>query len=224
MMKTAESNRTYPSWMTGTFGVVSAIVMIALGGILHGHYSNRWGQPDNMMEVGARLKQVPLSIGEWSSNGDIELSETTLTLLECMGYLNRVYVSKSTGESVSVALTFGPKGPIAVHTPEICYSSRSVTAGDKRKSIENDFDGNRNSLWELIFTSNDIEKSKLHVTYGWSDGGPWLAAENPRFWRTDYLYKIQTASGLGKGNVAATNRFLQDFLPEIRKIMKPSRE
>jgi hypothetical protein len=51
-----------------------------------------------------------------------------------------------------------------------------------------------------------------------------LAAENPRFWRTDYLYKIQTASGLGKGNVAATNRFLQDFLPEIRKIMKPSRE
>jgi hypothetical protein len=76
----------------------------------------------------------------------------------------------------------------------------------------------------LIFTSNDVEKSKLHVTYGWSDGGPWLAAENPRFWRTDYLYKIQTASGLGKGNVAATNRFLQDFLPEIRKIMKPSRE
>ena len=151
--------------MSGAFGVVSAIVMIALGGILHGHYSNRWGQPDNMMDIGAKLKQVPLSIGEWSSNGDIELSETTLTLLECMGYLNRVYVSKSTGESVSVALTFGPKGPIAVHTPEICYSSRSVTAGDKRKSIENDFDGNRNSLWELIFTSNDIEKSKLHVTY-----------------------------------------------------------
>ena len=97
MMKTAESNRTSPSWMTGTFGVVSAIVMIALGGILHGHYSNRWGQPDNMMEIGAKLKQVPLSIGEWSSNGDIELSETTLTLLHRINstnYLNnKLYYS-----------------------------------------------------------------------------------------------------------------------------------
>jgi hypothetical protein len=201
-------------------GVILSLAFILVGGAVHGHLSNRWGIPADVNGIGEKLREVPASIGPWISAGDQEMGKTALTLLECKGYLNRTYVHRTTGESVSVAVMFGPKGPIAVHTPEICYSSRDVTAIGKRQSEDYAFDGADSRLWKLRFSKNDLTKSKLNVTYGWSDGGPWYAAEAPRFWRTDYLYKIQTASPATNSSEDSTTGFLKVFLPELRKVMR----
>lgn len=199
------------------FGVTAAAALVCLGGVLHGYYSNRWGVPVNVQKIGESLSMAPLEFGDWVAEGDKDLSEAVSSLLECKGSLNRVYVNRTTGEVVSVAILFGPKGPIAVHTPEICYSSREVRATGGRKAVENQFDGLPNHLWSLMFESNNIEKSKLSVRYAWSDGGEWVAAEAPRFWRTDYLYKLQTAAPIGASGKDPTDDFLRAFLPELRK-------
>jgi hypothetical protein len=198
-------------------GVAVAAALVFLGGILHGYYSNRWGVPLNVQKIGEELSMAPLEFGDWTAEGDKELTEAVASLLECKGSLNRVYFNRKTGAVVSVAILFGPKGPIAVHTPEICYSSRDVRATGGRKAVANQFDGLTNQLWSLMFESNNIEKSKLSVRYAWSDGGEWVAAEAPRFWRTDYLYKLQTAAQLGSNGKDPTDDFLRDFLPELRK-------
>ncbi len=211
------SPRVTFGWLAG---VLLSLAFIILGGVVHGHLSNRWGTPTNVESLGEKLKEVPAEIGPWISAGDQEMGKTALTLLECKGYLNRTYVHRTTGESVTVAVMFGPKGPIAVHTPEICYSSRDVTAIGKRESRDFAFDGSDSRLWKLRFSKNDVAKSKLNVTYGWSDGGPWYAAEAPRFWRTDYLYKIQTASPSTSSAEDSTDGFLKVFLPELRKVMR----
>jgi hypothetical protein len=203
--------------------VGAGLAMILIGGVLHGKLSNRWGVPVNALELGEKLRSVPLELGPWVSEPDREMPKSTLSLLECEGYLNRIYVHRGTGEAVSVAVLFGPKGPIAVHTPEICYDARNVGKSTTRESTPNTFDGTANSLWKLSFTSNTLEKSKLNVAYGWSDGGPWLAAEHPRFWATDYLYKIQTASQATSGKQDSTDAFLRLFLPEVRKHMRESK-
>jgi hypothetical protein len=219
-----EKTQTIPSGvlpMSWVLMAISGLVLVVAGGWVHGRLTQRWGTPLEVEMIGARLRDVPLSIGGWTSAGDQDMSPSTVTLLECIGYLKRAYVNQSTGETVSVAVMFGPKGPIAVHTPEVCYSSQDVTASERRRPVTVDYDGTDSRIWQLGFVSNDLEKSKLDVMYGWSDGGPWYAAESPRFWRADYLYKLQTAASVSRGNKETTQEFLRVFLPELRKVMKP---
>ena len=115
---------------------------------------------------------------------------------------------------------YGPKGPVAVHTPEVCYSARAVNQTSSREAVGFDLDGEPGELWKLAFETNTFDKRKMSVYYGWSDGGAWTAAKNPRFWRTDYLYKIQTACQSSGNKEDSTDEFFKVFLPEVRKQMR----
>ncbi|MEI8211711.1 MAG: exosortase-associated EpsI family protein [Planctomycetota bacterium] len=203
---------------------IASVALIVLGGLLQGSMANRWGTPVKAAEIGAMLREIPMQVGPWVATEEQEMEKSALATLECQGYLLRTYVHQATGEAINVAVLFGPKGPIAVHTPEICYSSRAFQQTSLRVPQENDFDGMENKFWRLGFASNTIDKQKMSVAYAWSDGGAWVAAEAPRFWRADYLYKIQTASRMLNSKQDSTEEFFKDFLPELRKHMglKPS--
>jgi len=169
--------------------------------------------------LGQKLREIPLELGPWRAEQDEELHKNTVSLLECEGYIFRIYQNTDTSEVVSVAVLFGPKGPIAVHTPEVCYRSQDVNQTTDRKPLEIAFDGTDSKLWKLTFETK-TEKAKLNVLYGWSDGGPWYASNFwTRFWPTDYLYKIQTASQSVREGQDSTTDFLRVFLPELRKRM-----
>lgn len=201
-------------------GAAMSIGLVILGGILQGSLSNRWGVSENVKEIGGRLSTIPLQLGVWQADKNQEIDELSLKLLECEGYILRTYVHQSTGEKVNVAVFFGPKGPIAVHTPEVCYSSKNVVPTSERVAKSNDYDGMNNEIWRLGFVTPGIERDKLNVAYAWSDGGAWTAAVNPRFWRTDYLYKIQTATPVIGNKQDTTDEFFRAFLPELRKVMR----
>jgi hypothetical protein len=141
-------------------------------------------------------------------------------MLEAKGYISRVYTHESTGESINVFVVFGPKGPIAVHTPEVCYSARAVTQTSERTPVPVESEGKEGNLWKLGFETNSIDKRKMSVYYGWTEGGPWQAAQNPRFWRTDYLYKIQTSCQATGKKEDSTDEFFKFFLPELRKHLR----
>lgn len=213
---TPETSKGQFRWI---LGAAVSLALIAVGGLLQGSMSNRWGVPQKYTEIGATLREIPMKIGPWQAAEEQTMEPSHLATLECEGYILRNYVHQSTGESINVAVLFGPKGPIAVHTPEICFSSVNMQTTSMRAPQKFDFDGEQNTFWRLGFVSNSIEKTKLSVAYAWSDGGPWVAAERPRFWRSDYLYKIQTAARTLNSKQDSTEEFFRYFLPELRKSM-----
>lgn len=202
-------------------GIGCALALILLGGVAHGVLSNRWGVSENIQALGTQLNSIPMEIGPWkcSEEGKIE-DRVIYEILQANGYISRVYVHQSTAEAINVFLVFGPKGPIAVHTPEICYSARAVTQTSERQAVPADYDGKDGQLWKLGFETNSIDKRKMTVYYGWTEGGAWQAAKSPRFWRTDYLYKIQTSCQAVGKKEDSTDEFFRVFLPEVRKVIR----
>lgn len=201
-------------------GVGSAIALLVLGGVAHGLFSNRWGVAQDIVALGQKLSQVPTEIGPWKCTQDSKLDDSVEKMLEAKGYISRLYTHQTTGESVNVFVVFGPKGPIAVHTPEVCYSARAVTQTSERTSTPVEPEFKEGNLWKLAFETNTVDKRKMNVFYGWSEGGAWQAAANPRFWRTDYLYKIQTSCQATGKKEDSTDEFFKLFLPELRKQMR----
>jgi hypothetical protein len=102
-------------------GIGCALGLILLGGVAHGVLSNRWGVSENIQALGSQLNSIPMEIGPWKCSEEGKLEDRVIYgILEASGYISRVYVHQSTDEAINVFLVFGPKGPVAVHTPEIC--------------------------------------------------------------------------------------------------------
>jgi hypothetical protein len=195
-------------------------IMLSLtvaSGLVHGYLDGRWTAGPDVHAIGAKLPELPQQVGPWVRVGDHELHPSALKMLRCYGYLSREYWNPDTGERVSVAVLFGPRGPIAVHTPEICYSSAGTRPLGERVAETIQTDGNSDELWNVQFARGDEPTASLDVWYAWSDGGPWQAGEYPRFWLTDRLYKIQLASApRADGSSFPSRDFLTHFLPAVR--------
>ncbi len=111
---------------------LSVSVAISLvSGLSHGWLDGRWINKPNVQAIGERLTELPKQFGEWIHIEDQELPESAAAMLQCYGYSLQVYQNGKTGRRVTVAVLFGPRGPIAVHTPEVCYSGRGIRASGK---------------------------------------------------------------------------------------------
>jgi Protein of unknown function (DUF3485) len=207
--------------------LVGAAILVALTiavGYVHGRLTNRWGLRPDVQNAGKRLRQTPLDIGDWRAPGDTELDPQVQQILQTSGSLNRVYENKRTGDRVSIAVLLGPAGPIAVHTPEVCYSSQNFQVQDDRKSLTlASVEEHKDELWELGLQAKDVSASNLRVLYGWTNNRFWNASENPRFLYggSPFLYKLQLA---GPPSLEGQKRdickeFLGEFLPVLRKYM-----
>lgn len=215
-------------------GVSLALVLVltAGGGVLHGRLSNRWGPPAAMVTAGARLSQLPTHFASWDEQSSQHLPESTRLMLECTGDSVRCYVNSATKSMVEATLLVGPAGPLAVHTPEICFSSRDYQAVGKRRRVTIiDSEGVEHKLWKIDFRRRDVDSSLVHVYYAWSVGGPWMAPDKPRYQLAGwpYLYKIQLI-GYPTNNVSLrpidpVPAFLQEFSTvAARQIMHSSLE
>lgn len=199
-------------------GLIAALTIGA--GLLHGRMTDRWGSGESARAAADLLSQLPEEIGPWKLEAEgRQMSAEAERQLQCYGYAHGTYTNQETFERASLALLLGPPGPIAVHTPEICFNSREFRQQGSRKAVpvetgEND----KHQMWSLRFESQRIEQTNLQVVYAWNGGDGWKASASPR-WEysgTPYLYKLQVACPLRDGNPAEGDpcqRFLQDFLP-----------
>jgi Protein of unknown function (DUF3485) len=203
--------------------VLVACLATAVSGLVEGRYSNRWGLQPDLVSAGEKLARVPEKIGDWDMKSSEPFDNEVVDMLQCAGHFSRVYVNAVTGESVRVALLVGPPGPTAVHTPEICYSSRGQTAVEQPKPVatrpKTDAD---EALWRIVFRANDLEQSRFSVVYGWAGPeGHWRADANARYAHAGepMLYKIQVAGPLtelpGQESSDLCQDFLKDFLPAV---------
>lgn len=215
-----------PSHKLVVAALFTCLATVATGWI-QGRLSNRWGEPADLVTAGEQLAQVPTRVGEWQMQSSRPFEDEVLQMLRCAGHFTRVYKNVLTGELVTVALLVGPPGPTAVHTPEICYSSRGQTIAERPKPISTHRpQAADETLWRMVFVSNSVEKSRFSVVYGWcGEDGEWRAATRPRFvyGGAPLLYKIQLVGALtersDQDSSDACQRFLQDFLPALDRVL-----
>jgi hypothetical protein len=208
--------------------IVAAGVTIACG-ILNGRLTHRWGPSTDMRSAAERLDAIPDHFGSWRLHHSEKMGQTVIDMLQCAGYVFRTYVDTCTGEQVRVAILLGPPGPIAVHTPEICFSSRDYHQEALRRRVAvPGAEGGDDAFWAVTFRANDLQRQSLRIYYGWTTGGKWEAAESPRygFAGSPYLYKIQLATFVPSWARTETQdpcrRFLADFLPSARNCLLES--
>jgi hypothetical protein len=180
--------------------LVCAGVSITLAtGFVHGRLTQRWGAPPDLRHSATNLKELPAEIGDWRLQNEEPLTASVLKMLSCAGYVNRQYVNRNSGETISIAIIVGPPGPTSVHTPEICYSSRAYSIQESRRELSlSDDAGRTHSFWYVPFRSENPLADELRVYYAWCADDVWVASEAPRFEFAGrpLLFKLQIACSI----------------------------
>ena len=200
--------------------VLLCVLLILTGGVAHGYLDSRWTRMDVATAQAETLQTLPLNVRDWRLVSETELEGSAQRILQCYGSILREYVNDTTGDRITVFVVYGPRGPIAVHTPEVCYSSKGTETAGERLATPLLINGETQSLWKVKFRKpRSTDAPHLEVWYGWSDGGPWIASSLPRVWLTESLYKIQIAGPPAKSRqeMSAVENFLRDFLPSLQK-------
>ena len=194
-----------------------AIGSLVLGGTLYGYHTNRWGPRPDLVAAGVWLSTMPEVVGSWVLVEKSELSRSVREQVQCTGYSIRRYIRRSDGARVDVALIAGPPGPIAVHTPEICYSSRAYEQRSDRQAVAMDAAGAEHTFWRVDFRTRNLLAEGLRVHYGWSNGGVWKASIAPRyeFAAGPPLYKLQLAAPLSPATNPDESDAGEEFLKEL---------
>lgn len=200
--------------------VASLLGLTLLSGVVHGYLDGRWTTRESRSDQGALLAELPKSFGAWNVLDEQELQEGAQQLLRCYGSVVRVYQHQETGVMVNVAVIYGPRGPIAVHTPEVCYNSVGTKQTRPRRAETFQTNDKRHQFWSVEFSRDDEPDASLAVYYGWSDGGAFVAAESPRFWLTDDLYKLQLAGPVTGSAFDPCHSFLEALLPHLEQHIK----
>ena len=131
-------------------------------------------------------------------------------------------------ETVNVAVLLGPTGPMAAHTPDICYSGRDYSIDQRRQhaKIRPEVVPDE-TFWMLTLRSKDIHGNLLRVYYGWRREGAWVAPKHARFALSGrpYIHKIQLACPLpiesALEDTDPGREFLKAFLPVADRILAP---
>ena len=143
-------------------------------------------------------------------------------------YIYRRYNDSVNGGNVSMLLVCGHPGPIAVHTPDICFtgSGYALKADPVKMTEPIEALPLPAEFWVGDFqkaTASEVQA--LRVYWSWSSGAGWQAPENPRwhFAGKPILYKLYvtymprtTPSTEGNNPPIA---FLRVMLPAIQKVL-----
>jgi hypothetical protein len=204
-------------WMALTLG----LFLTLSAGALYGKYSQRWGPPADLTAAAMRLEALPHQIGNWKVVEETPMEDSTIEMLECAGYVNRKYVNQLSGQTVNLAIIVGPPGPTAVHTPEVCYSSRAYEVqGDRKKIDLSSSPTAMHSFWCIDFSTKNALADGLRVYYAWNAGNSWEASESPRyeFAAKPLLYKLQLAGAIRPNTNEKDADPCRDFLEQLLKM------
>lgn len=199
-------------------------------GYLHGRMTNRWGLRQDAQLAAEQLRvALPAEAGPWRLRREEPFPRAVVQVLQCPAHISRVYEHPQTGDVVTVAVIVGPPGPVSVHSPKVCYSSRDYTIdGPCREVAFTDAAGQTHTLWELSLKVNDLAQVPLKVLYGWSTGQRWQATSQPRFrfGGLSHLYKLQLSVTQHPASEAiqfdAAEDFLNHFLAQLQPRLVPA--
>lgn len=205
--------------------LIMCVSLTILSGVLRGMVDQRWGMDESSNEAAVRVEGLPEQLGHWKAVHVDELDDEAKKMLRCVGNTVRNYVHEQTQESVSLVLMVGPAGPLAIHTPEVCYGSANFTTAEKRQQrLIKDVNGDEHPFSVITFEENKMGKRLLRVYYAWNKAGDWKAPASPRtsFAGVPMLYKLQLATNSidESTNMDAAEKFLIENLSALKDICR----
>jgi hypothetical protein len=213
--------------MTRTLPPLVALVLVLLAGLLHGRWARRWEASPAVAEAAARLGRVPMTLGDWEAR-TVEVDDAQLAAAEIAGHLSRAYRNRRDGSVVTAFLVCGPPGPIAVHTPDVCYAGAGyeVAGAQSRRSLPA---GPAGRLAEFMHAELARPAatpvgaaSRLDILWAWSADGDWQAPDNPRlaYASQPTLYKLYLIREVDSRAGGDPSRDLLDvLLPELEQAL-----
>jgi hypothetical protein len=196
-----------------------AVVAVLATGVVHGLWTDRWADRE---AIANRLDQLPMVLGDWHGKPR-EFDATGLGPIS--GCLTRYYVNQKTGAGVTMSLVCGRPGPVAIHTPDVCY----VASGFQAEQAMNFAPPLDPSLPPAEFKTAQFvrtraaEQTALRVFWSWNAGGTWQVSESPRFAfaRQPVLYKLHLVREQTSPSETLADdpcvEFMQQLLPELQK-------
>lgn len=202
---------------------VAVVAMTLVPAIQDGQRRFRWGEDSEVLALASRLDDFPKQIGQWRCTTDELIDKAARNQLEPFTYVNRTYVNDTLQMQTTVFILMGPSGPTAVHTPDICFSSRDFTIWRERQVVPVDpSNTSRSKCFETRFQSRDASGSFLTSWYAWTVDGVWHAPEQARYFFSDkrYLFKIQIATRYADREEMENDKVMGEFLAEIEKALR----
>lgn len=212
-------------------GLALLIVITAAITAYSGFQTGRWMPLRGLEESRKLLRELPMTIGDWTAEEELELFKQDTAQLQIEdGYIYRKYQNVKTQAEVHLVIMVGKTGLVVVHTPEVCFGGRNYEKADTR-SVETfpiaEYSGSGptdDSFWKVDFINRAVEGGTISFYYGVSVDGAWLAAENPRvsLRHYRYAYRLQAQAAVD-GDTDNVRDFLHDILPTLHEFIKPCR-
>ena len=176
---------------------LAALALLVAAGLVHGRLTDRWGTSTELVDAAARLGRVPRSIGDWRGQ-DVPMDRRQIDRAGIQGYVSRGYRNARDGREVSVLLVCGRPGPIAVHTPDVCYRGAGYEPeAEPVAEVLGTAGGRPARFLKARFSKATAAGPRaLDIAWAWNARGSWEAPSNPRvsFAAQPYLYKIYLIS------------------------------
>jgi hypothetical protein len=219
-------NRSNLSYLLALALMAGITVSAAL---VHGNLLRRWESVEDTTAARALVEKLPREFGEWRLTEEMPLTDSAVQILQCAGYANRLYTNQRTGDQIAVTLLLGPSGPLTVHTPEICLSSRDFESMGAADQVTIHTEESAARFYYAMFRSTTPTLPPIEIYYGWNNYHGWEAPDAPRFayGGDPQLFKLQVVSQLwpnvaaGEGGLAA--KFLSSLLSAMPDELKVRR-
>jgi hypothetical protein len=205
---------------------LTALVAVIAAGVVHGVWTDRWGAPVEPSVMAGRLSQVPLVLGEWVGQ-DLDLDWDQLGPVT--GSLYRRYVNQRTASTVTVFLVCGRPGPVAIHSPDVCYRAGGYELLALEKYSLPSATASGEFFTSLLRRTRASEQHQLRIFWSWYAGGSWSVPHNPRLAFARHgalckLYLLHEIGGTGIGETGETPvpadpcvELMSRLLPELQK-------
>jgi hypothetical protein len=207
--------------------LIIAIPIVIAAGYVHGRWIDRWSPAQAVEAATAKLAAVPTTLGDWQGRL-IELDQKTIDRAGIAGYVMRRYEHGPSGTAVSVLLVCGRPGPIAAHTPEVCYGGAGFEplGESAQQAIRPAPAGPPAEFLTAVFGKpNAAVPTYLRIFWSWNGGEGWETSDSPRlrFARYPSLYKLYIVREMATADGAAGDdpslAFVKDLLPALDRAL-----
>ncbi len=213
------------------------LLIAAVSGWRHGLLTDRWGPPSNVLKVAEQVESLDLEIAGWDSRALGKLEGRTRKLAGAEGYFSRQYVHKDSNVWVQVTMLCGRPGPIALHSPDYCFTLAGMKQLDSESKIQISHANQEDpeNFWVADYRPPESKPGPdIRTFWAWStDGTEWSIPEDPRFTfaSAPYLYRIYFSvpttafkpSVTGKEGPSETEmiarQFIHDFLARYSELV-----
>lgn len=215
------------SRISGVLAVTAAVMITVFSGVIYARMSQQWGVEQDFEAASVALSGLPQQFGDWHLEGEHELGDSAMELLQCRGFIHHSYRNDQTGQLVNVAVMVGPGSKMSIHVPEICFEAKNYSLIQERQLDHIDANEQQDSFWTVAFQLNDVSERRLNVYYGWKADQGWVAPRMPRWSVAGYpvLFKLQLSEQLPASSSreqGGAKDFLRHFLPVLNARLEDS--